>query len=113
MSNICSSDGFPELLVVFMNLVHVLTEESSFLAVRCYSSAVEVSSAQSRVQVEEICERKTSKAGALCGEKAHSSPVERGLYDCDSCGVVADTDVSSTENNRYEPSWRMADLTCK
>jgi putative transposase len=42
----------------------------------------------------------TSKTCCCCGDKNDSNRVERGLYKCESCGLVANADVSAAENMR-------------
>lgn len=55
------------------------------------------------VQVDAVDERDTSKTCSVCGEEAESNRVERGLYDCSQCGVVANADVNGAENIRHAP----------
>jgi putative transposase len=54
------------------------------------------------IAVETVSERDTSKTCSVCGAKADSQRVERGLYDCDKCGTVANADVNGAENIRQK-----------
>ncbi|TYL37286.1 transposase [Natronococcus pandeyae] len=45
-------------------------------------------------------ERNTSKTCASCGRERKANRVERGLYECDECRVVAHGDVGGAENIR-------------
>nr|WP_310736325.1 zinc ribbon domain-containing protein [Salinarchaeum sp. IM2453] len=42
----------------------------------------------------------TSITWCECGTKAESTRVERGLYVCDECGLVANSDCNAAENMR-------------
>lgn len=53
------------------------------------------------VQVEAVDERDTSKTCAVCRAEHASNRVERGLYDCSCCDVVANADVNGVENIRH------------
>jgi len=55
------------------------------------------------VTVDAVDERDTSKTCSCCGEATQSNRVERGLYRCSSCGVVANVDVNGAENIRHVP----------
>ena len=54
------------------------------------------------IEVERVDEArlKTSKTCCCCGMKDHGNRVERGLYVCDGCGLVANADVNAAENMR-------------
>jgi putative transposase len=54
------------------------------------------------IAVETVSERDTSKTCSVCGAKADSQRVERGLYDCDECGTVANADCNGAENIRQK-----------
>jgi putative transposase len=47
-------------------------------------------------------ERGTSKTCSGCGKEDKSQRVERGLYVCDACGLVANADCNGAENLRQE-----------
>ncbi|MFC4986348.1 RNA-guided endonuclease InsQ/TnpB family protein [Saliphagus infecundisoli] len=47
-------------------------------------------------------ERRTSKTCSCCGTEDGSQRVERGLYACDDCGVVANADSNGAENIRQK-----------
>ncbi len=52
------------------------------------------------IEVSLVSERATSMSCSACGRNRGGSRVERGLYVCDSCGVVANADVGGAENIR-------------
>jgi len=54
------------------------------------------------VEVLKKNEWNTSKTCCECGEMADSNRVERGLYVCDSCGMVANADCNGAENIRQK-----------
>jgi ribosomal protein L37AE/L43A len=45
---------------------------------------------------------RSSKTCSACGTEDGSQRVERGLYVCDECGVVANADVNGAENIRQK-----------
>jgi putative transposase len=47
-------------------------------------------------------ERDTSKTCSVCGRKRGANRVERGLYVCDACGLVANADTNGAENLRQK-----------
>jgi putative transposase len=47
-------------------------------------------------------ERDTSKTCSACGRKRRTNRVERGLYVCDECGLVANADTNGAENIRQK-----------
>ena len=49
--------------------------------------------------VETVSEWDTSKTCLVCGTKADSQRVERGLYDCDECGTVGNADTNGAEKS--------------
>jgi putative transposase len=55
------------------------------------------------IDVKQVSEQDTSKSCSCCGRKRDANRVERGLYVCDSCGVVANADVNGAENIRQVP----------
>jgi len=52
------------------------------------------------IEMKEVSERDTSKSCSCCGQTRDANRVERGLYVCDSCGMVANADVNGAENIR-------------
>ena len=54
--------------------------------------------AEHGVEVLKENEWNTSKTCCACGDTADSNRVERGLYVCDSCGLVANADCNGAEN---------------
>jgi len=54
------------------------------------------------IAVESVSERDTSKTCSVCGTKADSQRVERGLYVCSECGTVANADCGGAENIRQK-----------
>ena len=54
------------------------------------------------IAVETVSERNTSKTCSVCGTKADSQRVERGLYVCEECGTVANADTNGAENIRQK-----------
>ena len=54
------------------------------------------------IAVEPVSERDTSKSCSVCGRKRRSNRVERGLYVCDECGLVANADTNGAENIRQK-----------
>ncbi|WP_148680445.1 RNA-guided endonuclease InsQ/TnpB family protein [Halovivax ruber] len=55
------------------------------------------------IDVEPVNERGTSKTCSCCGQEKESNRVERGLYVCDGCELVANADVNGAENIRQVP----------
>ncbi len=60
------------------------------------------------ISVERVSERETSKSCTYCGRERKANRVERGLYMCDECGVVANGDVTEAENIRQKVSPSLA-----
>ena len=58
--------------------------------------------AERGIKVEQVDEArlKTSKTCCACGTAADSHRVERGLYVCGSCELVANADCNAAENMR-------------
>ena len=54
------------------------------------------------IDVEPVTERDTSKSCSACGTKDDSQRVDRGLYVCDECGLVANADTNGAENIRQK-----------
>jgi len=54
------------------------------------------------IEVLKENEWNTSKTCCECGDTADSNRVERGLYVCDSCGLVANADCNGAENIRQK-----------
>ena len=54
------------------------------------------------ITVELVSERNTSKSCSVCGRCDDSQRVERGLYVCDDCGLVANADTNGAENIRQK-----------
>ncbi|WP_256686084.1 RNA-guided endonuclease InsQ/TnpB family protein [Halococcus qingdaonensis] len=52
------------------------------------------------IDVRRKDERGTSKSCSACGRTDDSQRVERGLYVCDECGLVANADTNGAENIR-------------
>ncbi len=65
-------------------------------------SHIEYKAEERGIDVERVDEAdlKTSKTCCECGIEADSNRVERGLYVCDSCGLVANSDLNAAENMR-------------
>jgi putative transposase len=54
------------------------------------------------IEVEMPNERGTSSSCSLCGHEDDESRVERGLWKCDRCGVVAHGDINGADNIRQK-----------
>ncbi|GAA0472956.1 RNA-guided endonuclease TnpB family protein [Halococcus dombrowskii] len=67
-----------------------------------FTTMLEYKAEMQGIAVETVSERDTSKTCSVCGTKADSQRVERGLYDCDECGTVANADVNGAENIRLK-----------
>ena len=65
-------------------------------------SHIEYKAEDRGIDVEHVDEArlKTSKTCCECGTEADSNRVERGLYVCDTCGLVANSDLNAAENMR-------------
>jgi putative transposase len=60
------------------------------------------------ITVTRVSERDTSKSCSYCGRIRDANRVERGLYTCDECGLVANADVNGAENIRQQVSPSLA-----
>ena len=67
-----------------------------------FTEMVEYKAAERGISVERVDERDTSKSCAACGTTDDSQRVERGLYVCEECGLVANADVNGAENIRQK-----------
>ncbi|WP_121744269.1 RNA-guided endonuclease InsQ/TnpB family protein [Natronorubrum halophilum] len=56
------------------------------------------------ISVDRVSERGTSKSCSCCVRERKSNRVERGLYVCDECDMVANADVNGAENIRQKVS---------
>jgi putative transposase len=63
---------------------------------------LEYKAAERGIEVKRVDERDTSKSCASCGTTDDSQRVERGLYVCEACGLVANADVNGAENIRQK-----------
>jgi putative transposase len=65
-------------------------------------SHIEYKAEKCGIDVERVdeAELKTSKTCCECGMKADSNRVERGLYVCEYCELVANSDLNAAENMR-------------
>jgi putative transposase len=60
------------------------------------------------ITVNRVSERDTSRSCSCCGRVRKANRVERGLYTCDDCGLVANADVNGAENIRQQVSPSLA-----
>jgi len=67
-----------------------------------FTEMLEYKAAERGISVERVDERDTSKSCASCGTTDDSQRVERGLYVCDECGLVANADVNGADNIRQK-----------
>lgn len=65
-----------------------------------FTSMLEYKGEEHGIEVVRKSERDTSKTCSVRGTKADRQRVERGLYVCDDCGLVANADVNGAENIR-------------
>jgi putative transposase len=63
---------------------------------------IEYKAEECGIKIERVDEAglKTSKTCCVCGTKADSNRVERGLYVCGNCELVANSDLNAAENMR-------------
>jgi putative transposase len=54
------------------------------------------------IEVVSVSERDTSKSCSACGRTDDHQRVERGLYVCEECGLVANADTNGAENIRQK-----------
>jgi putative transposase len=69
-----------------------------------FSDLLEYKAEMEGITVENVSERDTSKSCSCCGRKRDANRVERGLYVCDECDMVANADVNGAENIRQKVS---------
>ncbi|MGN8218770.1 RNA-guided endonuclease InsQ/TnpB family protein [Halococcus morrhuae DSM 1307] len=74
-----------------------------------FTAMLEYKAETQGIAVETVSERDTSKTCSVCGTKADSQRVERGLYVCDECGTVANADVNGAENIRQKSTSESSD----
>ncbi|MUW13468.1 IS200/IS605 family element transposase accessory protein TnpB [Halorubrum sp. CBA1125] len=67
-----------------------------------FTDLLEYKAEMEGITLEELPERDTSKSCSCCGRKRDTNRVERGLYVCDECGMVANADVNGAENIRQK-----------
>ncbi|WP_135366650.1 RNA-guided endonuclease InsQ/TnpB family protein [Halosimplex halophilum] len=67
-----------------------------------FTEMLEYKAAERGISVERVDERETSKSCGSCGTTDDSQRVERGLYVCEACGLVANADVNGAENIRQK-----------
>jgi putative transposase len=67
-----------------------------------FTEMLEYKATEHGISVERVDECDTSKSCAACGTTDNSQRVERGLYVCDHCGLVANADVNGAENIRQK-----------
>jgi len=67
-----------------------------------FISMLEYKAAERGISVERVDEHATSKSCGSCGVTDDGQRVERGLYVCDECGLVANADVNGAENIRQK-----------
>ncbi|WP_135824012.1 RNA-guided endonuclease InsQ/TnpB family protein [Halorussus ruber] len=69
-----------------------------------FTDLLEYKAEMEGITVEEVSERDTSRSCSCCGRKRNANRVERGLYVCDECDLVANADVNGAENIRQKVS---------
>jgi putative transposase len=67
-----------------------------------FSSMLEYKGEAVGIDVHREDERDISKSCSVCGRKRRTNRVERGLYICDECGLVANADTNGAENLRQK-----------
>jgi putative transposase len=67
-----------------------------------FTTMLEYKGEEEGIEVVRKDERNTSKTCSVCRTKADSQRVERGLYVCEECGLVANADVNGAENIRQK-----------
>ena len=67
-----------------------------------FTSMLEYKPNERGIKLEQVDERDTSKTCSVCGTEDNSQRVERGLYVCDGCGLVANADCNGAENIRQK-----------
>ncbi len=73
-----------------------------------FTSMLEYKAKDEGISVERVSERDTSKSCSCCGRTRKANRVERGLYACNSCGMVANADVNGAENIRQKVTPNLA-----
>ncbi|ERH09155.1 MAG: transposase [halophilic archaeon J07HX64] len=61
---------------------------------------IEYKARERGIEVEQRDERGTSSSCSVCGHEDEDSRIERGLWKCDRCGVVAHGDVNGADSIR-------------
>ncbi|XGI83508.1 RNA-guided endonuclease InsQ/TnpB family protein [Halorutilales archaeon Cl-col2-1] len=67
-----------------------------------FTGMLEYKARLSGIELERIDEENTSKTCCVCGKLDGDQRVERGLYVCDDCDTVANSDVNGAENIRQK-----------
>ena len=67
-----------------------------------FTELLEYKAAEHGISVERVDERNTSKSCGACGTTDDSQRVQRGLYICHECGLVASADLNGAENIRQK-----------
>jgi putative transposase len=69
-----------------------------------FTEMLEYKAQEVGISVERVSERNTSKSCSSCGCERDANRVERGLYVCAECDLVANADVNGAENIRQQVS---------
>jgi len=67
-----------------------------------FTDMLDYKAEEQSVELTLVSERDTSTSCSACGRTRDANRVERGLYVCDACGVVANADVGGAENIRQK-----------
>ncbi|ERH04503.1 MAG: transposase, partial [Halorubrum sp. J07HR59] len=67
-----------------------------------FCDLLEYKSEAEGIDFQKASERDTSKSCSSCGQTRDANRVERGLYVCDGCEMVANADVNGAENIRQK-----------
>jgi putative transposase len=67
-----------------------------------FTTMLEYKAEEYGIDVEQVDERTTSKTCSACRTEDGSQRVERGLYVCEWCGLVANADCNGAENIRQK-----------
>jgi putative transposase len=73
-----------------------------------FTGMLEYKAAAEGITVNRVSERDTSRSCSCCGRVRKANRVERGLYTCNDCGLVANADVNGAENIRQQVSPSLA-----
>ena len=65
-----------------------------------FTRLLEYKAEEHGILVSRVSDRDSSKTCSCCGRTCDENRVERGLYVCDSYGVVMNADVNGAVNNR-------------